>query len=38
MWVIERRTEGLRFRLGRWMEQFGALGVLLLGLAMLTTA
>ena len=32
------RTELLRFRLGRWMELFGALGVLVLGLAMLTTA
>jgi nickel/cobalt exporter len=32
------RAEGLRFRLGRWMELFGALAVLVLGLAMLTTA
>jgi nickel/cobalt transporter (NicO) family protein len=32
------RTEALRFRFGWWMELFGALGVLVLGLAMLTTA
>jgi len=32
------RTEGLRFRIGWWMELFGALAVLVLGLAMLTTA
>ena len=32
------RTEALRFRLSWWMELFGALGVLLLGLAMLARA
>ena len=32
------RTEELRTRLGWWMELFGALGVLLLGLAMLARA
>ena len=32
------RTEALRFSLGWWMELFGALGVLLLGLAMLAKA
>jgi nickel/cobalt transporter (NicO) family protein len=32
------RTEGLRITLGWWMEMFGALGVLVLGLAMLTQA
>ena len=32
------RTEALRFRFGWWMELFGALGVLVIGLAMLTTA
>ena len=32
------RTEGLRFKLGWWMELFGALGVLVLGLAMLARA
>jgi nickel/cobalt transporter (NicO) family protein len=31
------RTEGLRLTLGWWMELFGALGVLALGLAMLTS-
>jgi hypothetical protein len=30
------RTEGVRLTLGWWMELFGALGVLALGLAMLT--
>lgn len=32
------RTEGLRLTLGWWMELFSALGVLILGLAMLTRA
>ena len=31
------RTEGLRLTLGWWLELFGALGVLALGLAMLTS-
>jgi hypothetical protein len=32
------RTEGLRLKLGWWMELFGAVGVLVLGLAMLASS